>query len=64
MAEQNHPGLLKHNTRPIFFTLDVGNFAIKFASETDTTPLINTLKKDCDIKVHREAAKYIGLTME
>ncbi len=58
------PGFWKYDTKPIYFTLCVDNFAIKFTTETDVTHLIEALKKDYMITVDWEATKYIGLTIK
>ncbi len=58
------PGFWKHDTKPIYFTLCVNNFAIKFTTETDVTHLIEALKKDYTITVDWEATKNIGLTIK
>jgi hypothetical protein len=39
------PGLWKHNTRPIQFTLDVNDFGIKYISKEHAQHLKNTLKE-------------------
>jgi hypothetical protein len=58
------PGFWSHKTRPIFFTLVVDDFAIKYINEVDATHLIEALKREYTITVDNEATKYIGLTIE
>ena len=38
------PGLWKHNTRPIYFTLVVDNFGVKYTRQEDVDHLKTTLK--------------------
>ena len=58
------PGLWKHNTKPLCFTLCINNFAIKFTNMTDATHIIDALKKDYTITVDWDAEKYIELTIK
>jgi hypothetical protein len=58
------PGLWTHKTRPTAFTLIVDDFAIKIMSENGADHIINALKKYYTIMVDKDAAKYIGLTIE
>jgi hypothetical protein len=39
------PGFWKHDTKPIYFTLCVNDFAITFTTETDVRHLIEVLKR-------------------
>jgi hypothetical protein len=58
------PRLWTHKTRPTAFTLIVDDFAIKIMSENNAYHIINALKKYFTITVDKDAAKYIGLTIE
>ncbi len=46
------PGLWRHKTRKICFTLVVDNFAIKYTKLEDTQHLIDALKKDYIITIN------------
>jgi hypothetical protein len=39
------PGVWKHDTRPIIFTLAVDDFGIKYINEDDKNHLVGTLRK-------------------
>ncbi len=58
------PELLTHKTRLTTFTLVMDDFAIKIMSENSANHIINALKKYNTITVDKDAAKYIGLTIE
>jgi hypothetical protein len=58
------PGLWKHETKDIFFTLVVDDFAIKYTKQEDAQHLINAIQKDYNIMIDWDATKYIGLTIE
>eukprot|EP01034_Spumella_vulgaris_P024130 gene24130-30440_t len=59
----NTPCLFRHETRDIFFTLVVDDFAIKFQRGTDSGEhLLSVLAKEYKYTVDREARKYIGIT--
>jgi hypothetical protein len=58
------PGLWKHATKPICFTLVVDDFAIKYTREQDVNHLISALKENYEITIDKTATKYIGLTIE
>jgi hypothetical protein len=58
------PGLWKHATKPICFTLVVDDFAVKFTREQDVNHLISALKENYEITIDKTATKYIGLSIE
>ncbi len=58
------PGLWTHNTRPIFFSLIVDDFAVKYTRKDDTEHLLNALKKEYIASEDWEGTKYLGLTIE
>jgi hypothetical protein len=58
------PGLWKHATKPICFTLVVNNFAIKYTREQDVNHLISALKENYEVTIDKTATKYIRLTFE
>ena len=43
----NTPGLWKHVSRPIVFTLVVDNFGVKYVGKKHADHLVNALKKNC-----------------
>ena len=60
----NHPGLLKHETRPIMFTLVVDDFGIKYKRHEDVQHLISTLQLLYKITIDWTGSKYLGYTIE
>jgi len=59
------PGLWKHNTRDITFSLVVDDFGVKYTNKSDADHLILTLEKECkyQISVDWEGTRYCGLTL-
>jgi Reverse transcriptase (RNA-dependent DNA polymerase) len=55
------PGLWKHETRPIVFTLVVDNFGIKYVNDNDKNHLIGVLRKKYTISEDPTGSKYCGL---
>jgi hypothetical protein len=43
------PGLWKHTSRPILFTLVVDDFGVKYTNQADAKHLIGSLKKDYEL---------------
>ena len=58
------PGLWKHTTRPIQFTLVVDDFGVKYTSLDDANHLINTLKTHCDVSVHYTGHEYVKINLD
>ncbi len=58
------PGLWKHDTRPIQFTLVVNNFGVKYVGEEHANHLISVLKEHYEIDVDWEGTRFIGLTLD
>lgn len=58
------PGLWKHTFRPIYFTLIVDDFGIKFTNIKNTMHLIKTLKKWYEIEVDWTGSRYAGITLK
>jgi len=58
------PGLWKHATKPVCFTLIADDFAVKYTREQDVNHLISALKVNYEIMIDKTAMKYIGLTIE
>ena len=58
------PGLWKHDTRPIQFTLVVDDFCVKYVGEDHALHLQSVLKEDYKITTDWAAKKYIGITLD
>ena len=58
------PGLWKHETRPIQFTLVVDDFGVKYVGEEHALHLIEVLDEFYDLDVQWEGRKYIGITLD
>ena len=58
------PGMWKHATRSITFTLVVDNFGIKFINPVNLTHLLDALKEQYDITHDKTGALYCGITLE
>ena len=54
------PGLWKHKTRPIVFTLVVDDFGVKYVNKSDADHLMSVLKKDYEVTEDQKGEKYIG----
>ena len=59
------PGLWKHHTRPIQFTLVVDDFGVKYTRKEDALHLIAAIKA-CKYRVKEDwtGGKYIGITLD
>ena len=58
------PGLWKHKTRNITFTLVVDDFGVKYIKKEDVNHLIKVLKENYEISEDWSGTKYAGLTMK
>lgn len=58
------PGLWKHETRVISFTLIVDDFGVKYVNEKDVKHLMSVLKEFYEISVDWTGTKYVGLTLD
>jgi hypothetical protein len=58
------PGLWKHNTRPIQFTMVVEDFGVKYEGEEHTQHLKNTLKENYKLTCNWTGTQYIGITLD
>ncbi len=58
------PGLWKHDTRPIQFTLVVDNFGVKYIGEEHAQHLKNTLKEHYKLTCDWTGTRYIGITLD
>lgn len=61
---QHTPGLWKHDTRLIMFTLVVDDFGTKIVSDEDEKHLIETLQKYYKISIDKEGKLYLGMTLD
>jgi hypothetical protein len=58
------PGLFKHLTRPIYFTLVVDDFGAKFVSKDDVLHRINHLKKKYLVTTDWEGKLFCGISLD
>ena len=58
------PGLWKHITRPITFTLVVDDFGIGYSDRDDLNHLLHALEQHYKISTDLKGSTYIGLTIE
>ncbi len=58
------PGLWKHNTRPISFSLVVNNFRVKYVGEENAQHLLDTVQKYYKCSCDWEGEQYCGLTIK
>jgi len=58
------PGLFKHTSRPVQFSLVVDDFGIKYTGKDNLDHLISTIKKHYDISVDLEGSLYCGITLQ
>ena len=54
-------GLWKHDTRPITFTLVVGDFGVIYVNKEDVKHLMNDLKETYTVTEDWEGEKYVGI---
>ena len=57
------PGLWKHKTRPIQFTLVVDNFDVKYTQQEDVEHLKVTLERNYTVTADWTGKQYIGITL-
>ena len=57
------PGLWKHQTRPISFTLVVDDFGIKYTNKDDIDDLFKVIKEKYALKIDWIEAKYMGIDL-
>ncbi len=57
------PGLWKHTTRPISFTLVVDNFGVKYVGKEHVEHLMTILQEHYQIKADWMGTRYIGIHM-
>ena len=57
------PGLWKHTSRPVQFTLVVDDFGIQYTGVEHATYLLNAIKQHYDITVDWSGSSYCGLSL-
>ena len=58
------PGLWKHISRPIQFTLAVDNFGIKYVGRQHINHLLNAIKKDYKVSEDWNGKLYCGIQLD
>ena len=58
------PGLFKHDTHLVWFTLVVDNFGIKYTNAEHCKHLLDILKSFYDIEVDMAGSLYCGITLD
>ena len=58
------PGLWKHISRPIDFSLVVDDLGVKYAGEDNVLRLINSLKEEIKISEDRKGELYYGINLK
>jgi hypothetical protein len=58
------PGLWKHNTRPISFTLVIDDFGVKYVGEENTQHLLDTMRQFYKCSCDWDGKQYCGLTIK
>jgi hypothetical protein len=58
------PGLWKHDTRPISFSLVVDNFGVKYVGEENAQHLLDTVQNYYKCSCDWEGEQYCGLTIK
>jgi hypothetical protein len=61
---QMTPGLWKHNTCPISFSLFVDNFGVKYVDEKNAQHLLDTVRHYCKCSCNWNGERYYGLTLK
>ena len=58
------PGLWKHDTKPIKFTLVVDDFGVKHNNKSDLQDLIRILQKDCEMTIDKTGQRCCGTELD
>ena len=58
------PGLFKHKLRPIWSTLLVDNFEIKYIGKEHINHLLGILNKHYDMETDWNSERYCGITLD
>jgi len=61
---QHTPGLFRHATRPVTFSLMVDHFAIKYVDRVNAEHLLATLRSLYNITTDWTASMYCGITLK
>lgn len=61
---EHTPGLWRHETRPIAFTLVVDDFGIKYTNKADAEHLYNCIAEHYKVKADWEGKLYCGITLD
>jgi hypothetical protein len=62
--ETNTPGLWKHESRPITFTLVVDDFGVKYVSKDDVDHLVSSIKKSYKLTEDWSGNLYCGIKLD
>jgi hypothetical protein len=60
----NTPGLWRHKSKPIIFTLVVENFGVKFVNKAEVDHLISSIKQMYKLTKDWMGNLYCGITLE
>ncbi|KAG7352362.1 reverse transcriptase RNA-dependent DNA polymerase [Nitzschia inconspicua] len=60
---EHTPGLWRHRTRPLAFSLVVDDFGVKYVNQDDVDHLLATLRQRYECKADWEGTRYCGLTL-
>ena len=58
------PGLFKHETRPVWFTLVVDDFGIKYIGRENAEHLLAALKDFYEVEIDWDGELYCGITLK
>ena len=61
--EKHIPGLWKHITRPVQFTLVVDDFGVKFVGKEHAQHLLDTLQSYYTVDVDWDGSRYCGISL-
>ncbi len=58
------PGLFKHETRPVWFTLVVDDFGIRYVGEDHAKHFLEIPKKHYEVEIDWGGSIYCGITLD
>ena len=58
------PGLFKHESRPVWFTLTVDDSGIKYIGQENALHLTTTLKKHYEVEIDWKGSLYCGISLD
>jgi hypothetical protein len=61
---EHTPGLFRHTTRPIWFTLTVDDFAVAYVGKEHADHLLSILARDYVVATDWTGTQYCGLTLQ